>query len=296
MPLGSAIAKLSKLPLKAFEPATRKALFGDPAERIAVSPFTANHLKTGIDSGRIAEVSIEGQAGSLHGHFHKSTAAAHTGKTVLFLSGSGSSAEDLSVDIAGKYCNEGVDVLSVNYRGFGKSQGVPSEDGLLRDAESMLDFLVKQKGIAPENIIVHGYSLGGPVAAHVAKMSACSEQPLGGLVLDRPMVSASKSAKAHGAPLPKLSGQILKATQGSFSVNENLQGMPVSMPIVLMTDGEGLGVQGEALRQRLVAQGFKVTGHRLECEHLDSMTAMEGAFDTIQQSCIDVARRDPQAP
>jgi RTX toxin RtxA len=127
-------------------------------------------LKTGIDSGSITEVSIEGQAGSLHGHFHKSTAAAHTGKTVLFLSGSGSSAEDLSVDIAGKYCNEGVDVLCVNYRRFGKSHGVPSEEGLLRDAESMLDFLVKQKGIAPENVIVHGYSLGGPIAAHVAKM------------------------------------------------------------------------------------------------------------------------------
>ena len=287
-------SKLFWLSLKMFESIIHQVLFGQPQKRTTVSPYTAMQLKKSIGEGKVQEISIAGHGGQLQGHLHKLTAAAHSGKTVLFLSGSGGTAEDQSSDVARKYASHGADVLAVNYRGFGKSEGVPSENGLLADAQSMLDHLVKEKGIAPEDIIVHAYSLGGPVGAHLSSMSAFAGRPLGGLVLDRPMVSASKSAEAHGVPLAKLSGQVLKQTQGSFSVLENMQNVPKDTSVVLLTDREGLGRQGEGLRGRLAEEGFQVSGRALDCAHDDSLKAMEHAFDTIQAQFL--ASRAPEAP
>ena len=46
----------------------------------------------------------------------------------------------------------------VDYRGYGKSEGKPSEKGLYLDAEAAYDFL-RKKGKGPEDIIVYGFSL-----------------------------------------------------------------------------------------------------------------------------------------
>lgn len=55
-----------------------------------------------------------------------------------------------------------------DYRGYGKSQGKPSEKGTYIDAESAYDYLVQEKSIDPNSIIMFGRSLGGAVAANLA--------------------------------------------------------------------------------------------------------------------------------
>lgn len=63
----------------------------------------------------------------------------------------------------------GLSVLIFDYRGYGDSEGSPSEAGTYRDAEAAWDYLVKTRKIPPGSIIVFGRSLGGAVAAHLAK-------------------------------------------------------------------------------------------------------------------------------
>ncbi len=62
----------------------------------------------------------------------------------------------------------GLDVFIVDYRGFGRSQGQPSEDGLYMDALSAWRYLTEQHGIDAQDIVIFGRSLGGAVAAHLA--------------------------------------------------------------------------------------------------------------------------------
>jgi len=56
----------------------------------------------------------------------------------------------------------------VDYRGYGKSDGDPSEAGLKKDAEAMLHALLKRDDIDKSRIIVYGQGLGGSLAIHLA--------------------------------------------------------------------------------------------------------------------------------
>lgn len=60
------------------------------------------------------------------------------------------------------------DCLIVDYRGYGKSRGVPSEAGLMMDARAAMRRLNSLSGSQPSEVVVFGRSLGGAAAAHVA--------------------------------------------------------------------------------------------------------------------------------
>jgi len=77
----------------------------------------------------------------------------------------------------------GVNVFIFDYRGYGRSQGRPSEEGSYRDAQAAHQWL-RQKGFAGTNIIAFGESLGGGVAAELAV-----REPVGGLVLQSTFTS-----------------------------------------------------------------------------------------------------------
>ena len=83
----------------------------------------------------------------------------------------------------------GSSVLLLDYRGYGKSDGKPSEKGVYLDAEAGYDWLLRQ-GYAPEQIVIHGESLGTAVATYLA-----STRKSAGLILEAPFTSAK--AVAH---------------------------------------------------------------------------------------------------
>jgi len=67
----------------------------------------------------------------------------------------------------------GLSVFIIDYRGYGKSEGRPTEEGTYLDAEAAWKYLTAVKKIKPQDIIIFGRSLGGPVAAFLAgKVSA----------------------------------------------------------------------------------------------------------------------------
>jgi pimeloyl-ACP methyl ester carboxylesterase len=91
-----------------------------------------------------------------------------TGYWVLLLHGNAASAFAADQLRHGEVLRgAGFSVLSIDYRGFGMSPGVPSEAAMYADAEAAFDALV-HRGIAPERIILLGHSLGSGPAVCVA--------------------------------------------------------------------------------------------------------------------------------
>lgn len=78
----------------------------------------------------------------------------------------------------------GFNVLAYDYRGYGKSQGRPSEVGTYEDAEAALSWL-KNKGFPENRILAWGESLGGGIASELA----ARHPGLGGLVLQSTFTS-----------------------------------------------------------------------------------------------------------
>ena len=62
----------------------------------------------------------------------------------------------------------GLNVLIVDYRGYGQSSGKPGEKGTYLDARASWDYLVDQRSVSPADIIIFGRSLGGAVGAWLA--------------------------------------------------------------------------------------------------------------------------------
>lgn len=67
------------------------------------------------------------------------------------------------------FASLGFSVLVFDYRGYGQSEGEPSEEGTYLDAEAAWDFLVQEEGVNPGRLVLCGRSLGGPIAARLAR-------------------------------------------------------------------------------------------------------------------------------
>ena len=78
----------------------------------------------------------------------------------------------------------GLNLLAFDYRGYGESEGAPSESGLYQDADAAYQYLRERRGIPAERIIVFGHSLGSAVAVDLA-----SRVPVGGLIVEGALTS-----------------------------------------------------------------------------------------------------------
>ncbi len=112
------------------------------------------------------------------------------------------------LDLCALWLAEGFNVLAYDYRGYGSSNGRPSEKGTYRDAESAHQWL-RKRGFPAEKIIALGESLGGAVAAELAL-----RKPIGGLVLQSTFTSIPDIGKEHFPWLPvRTLGAIRYATR-----------------------------------------------------------------------------------
>lgn len=80
-------------------------------------------------------------------------------------------AENIShcLEFAQALLAQGIEVFLVDYRGYGKSEGVPSEQGIYLDGDAAYRYLAEEGKYAPERIVLFGRSLGGSVAIDVAR-------------------------------------------------------------------------------------------------------------------------------
>jgi hypothetical protein len=91
----------------------------------------------------------------------------------------------------------GVAVLCFDYRGYGRSQGSPTEQGMYDDARAARAWLAKRAGIAENEIVLLGRSLGGAVAVELAASDGAK-----GLVLESTFTSVPDVAASVYPWLP----------------------------------------------------------------------------------------------
>ena len=103
--------------------------------------------------------------------------------TVLFCHTNGGNMM-FQLDTINVFYNLGISTFIFDYRGYGISQGKPTEHGTYLDARSAYRWLTKKKGVPPEKIIIMGRSLGGSLAAYLA-----SKVKARGLVLESTFTS-----------------------------------------------------------------------------------------------------------
>jgi fermentation-respiration switch protein FrsA (DUF1100 family) len=84
----------------------------------------------------------------------------------------------------------GVDVFLFDYRGFGRSEGSPDEEGTYRDAVAAHRYLVQKRAVDPKQLILLGESLGAAVAVELSL-----REPAAALVLEAPFTSIPAMAR-----------------------------------------------------------------------------------------------------
>ncbi len=90
----------------------------------------------------------------------------------------------------------GFNVLAVDFRGYGRSEGSPSEKGTYLDAVAAFDALAARKDVDPKRIVAFGQSLGSAVALDLALQRPCER-----VVLEAPFTSVPAMASA-AYPVP----------------------------------------------------------------------------------------------
>jgi fermentation-respiration switch protein FrsA (DUF1100 family) len=93
--------------------------------------------------------------------------ASSRGPTLLFFHGNAGNISH-RLDSIQIFHELALNVLIIDYRGYGRSTGKPSEQGLYQDAEAAWNYLTKSRGIDAKEIVLFGRSLGGAVAIRLA--------------------------------------------------------------------------------------------------------------------------------
>ena len=116
--------------------------------------------------------------------------------TLLFLHGNAGNISH-RLDSINIFYQLGLSVLIIDYRGYGKSTGKPSEQGTYIDAETAWRYLIDEKKIKNNEIIIFGRSLGGAVASWLAE-----KYPSAALILESNFTSIADIGSHYYPYLP----------------------------------------------------------------------------------------------
>jgi len=127
----------------------------------------------------------------------------------------------------------GLSVFLFDYRGYGISEGKPSEEGVYSDVEGAWRWLTEERGIRPEAIVLFGRSLGGAAAAWAAQKYSPA-----GLILESTFTSLADIGKHHYFFLP-----VKLIVGNSFDTLGKMKN--ISCPVLVAASPEDEIVPGE---------------------------------------------------
>jgi hypothetical protein len=117
--------------------------------------------------------------------------------TILFFHGNAGNVSDRLdwlIEVAGLPA----DVLALDYRGYGRSEGRPSEAGLYQDAEAAYRWLTEERRVPPARLVLYGKSLGGGPACELA-----ARRPARALILQSTFTNVPDMARVALPFMPR---------------------------------------------------------------------------------------------
>jgi fermentation-respiration switch protein FrsA (DUF1100 family) len=148
----------------------------------------------------------------------------NTDLTLLWFHGNGGNISHRAPEIAQIHYRLGANIFIFDYRGYGRSEGVPSEMGTYRDARAALAYLQGRADVNPSKIVYFGRSLGAAVAVELA----ARHQPPLGLVLIAPFASLSDMARIIYPFLPAAPWLV----RGRYNSLAHISNIPCSLLIL----------------------------------------------------------------
>ena len=116
--------------------------------------------------------------------------------TLIFAHGNAGNIGDRLMKI--KFWHDlGLNILIFDYRGYGQSQGIPTEKGVYLDAQAAYDYVQNRLDTDHHRIIGYGESLGGAVMIDLA-----TQRKLAGLIIESSFTSAGDMAQRYYPLLP----------------------------------------------------------------------------------------------
>ena len=113
-------------------------------------------------------------------------------RVILYLHGNAGNAS-MRLPEVHRLANLGVNVLLLSYRGYGKSEGIPSEEGVYLDGQAALQYLQSHLGFSLDHTVILGRSLGSAVAIDLAQ-----HNQVAGVILVTPFSSGRDLAGVMG--------------------------------------------------------------------------------------------------
>jgi uncharacterized protein len=211
----------------------------------------------------------------LHGWY----VAAPTGAAAILLCHGNAGNIAHRLDWLEMFCGMGFAMLLFDYRGFGRSSGTPTEQGTYLDAQAAWDFLTNTKGFSPRSVVIVGESLGGPIAAHLAKDVAP-----GALILVSTFTSVPNLASNLYWYLPV---RLLARIQ--YPTAEYVTRVHVPTLVIHSRDDETIPFShGEELRRRASgpAQLLEIFGDHNAAFMLSRPKLTEGMRSFLEAHCI----------
>lgn len=157
--------------------------------RLVYFPMKAMAATPAAIGLRYEDVILETAAGTtVHGWY---LPGRENARTLLFLHGNAGNISH-RLDSLHLFHQLGLNVLIIDYSGFGRSGGKPGEQQTYEDARLAWRYLTDTRGVAPARIVIFGRSLGGGVATWLA-----SRETPGGLILESSFTSVPALARKY---------------------------------------------------------------------------------------------------
>lgn len=87
-----------------------------------------------------------------------------------------------------------VNIMAYDYTGYGKSNGIPCEDGCYADIDAAFRYLTEVRKLQPEQVVLYGRSLGSGPSCYLASRTASEGRTVAGVILQSPLLSAYRVA------------------------------------------------------------------------------------------------------
>jgi len=186
------------------------------------------------------------------------------------------------IPIAADIARQGAAVFFYDYRGYGHSEGSPSEQGIYKDGEAVVHYLKQQLGVGEKQMVFYGRSLGGAVAARQA-----AEFDGSGLVLDSAFISGKEVA---GDIYPFVPGFLVTIR---FPVDEDLRRAKADQIMIMYAKNDRIinPRHSKKLYEIANAQGKNVRMVELEGGHNDSFTVSRGLYGESWQHYLEDINR-----